>query len=431
MNPGRWAWDRARRIRGRIGHLAWHSLVLFALLRVGDLANLAYRFLLGRYHLDGLDFGALDPVFSVLTILAIPATIVFLVGSRSISRLRALGLQDACASLVRDLFLVAVAGSAGTALVVYGKQDYILERLHLSGSVYVHIMASMLVLAWWTPYCRSVIQGHQRYALTAVPSIVGPFAVLGLLFFLVRGLRLGLPGALLARAGGGAVSIVCMLFLLRGAFRGRRVSYAGELRGMGAGLWAVAVFVVASILLSQFDHLFVRNFLLPDSAGYGAVITVGQIPVRLMDPLVFVVFPLAAREHAGGRSVRRFARQALAAGALVTLPSVAVLWFAAEPLFRLWNPLFVPYSPLVPLFALAMGFEGVMLAVSHVHLARHHYRFLWWLVVPTALACAGLYYARTYFRIPFGLPTVLLVVTLARAVALLGCLVPVFGREKS
>ena len=81
-------------------------MVVFVIVRCGDLANMVYKIILGLPRYD-VDFGAVDPVFSVMAFLIIPAMIVFQVGVKSISRLRAQGEDEKCRALVLNLVRIA------------------------------------------------------------------------------------------------------------------------------------------------------------------------------------------------------------------------------------------------------------------------------------------------------------------------------------
>jgi len=156
----------------------------------------------------------------------------------------------------------------------------------------------------------------------------------------------------------------------------------------------MAAYVLATTALARFDVLFVRHYLLDESAGYGAVVTLGQIPLWMVSPVIFVIFPLASAEHAAGRAVLRSYRQALLLGSAVGLLCTAGLALVAEPLFHYWNEAaFAGYGHYVWVYAVMMLLHCLIQIVASVEMARHRYRFLF-ILVPCALLMFRILYPR-------------------------------------
>jgi len=177
------------KIRTRLGPLRWHALLLSCIWRVGDLANLVCRAVLGR-KLDLPEFGGIEPVLSTLAFFSIPIVAIYRIGAKSISRLLESQRHEQCTALVVDLAKISAVGSVISVAVLFILREYILERLHLKGDVYVYVFACMFVLAWWSPLASSVIQGSRRFALTSISTIGSPLLVLALTLVFVGGLSM-------------------------------------------------------------------------------------------------------------------------------------------------------------------------------------------------------------------------------------------------
>ncbi|MEI6219300.1 MAG: hypothetical protein WCP86_10395, partial [bacterium] len=158
--------------------------------------------------------------------------------------------------------------------------------------------------------------------------------------------------------------------------------------------------ITSTTLLLYFDRLFVRNFLPGDSGGLGAIITLGQIPMWFLLPLVTILLPLVSAEHAAGADASRWLTQAVAIGAVVTVGCAALFGIVATPLFHYWKPSFVPYADLVWPYAIAMGLHAVILMVVNVEFARHEYGGIFWLTIVSFAACATLYCLRGCVTLP-------------------------------
>lgn len=377
-------------LKHRLGPLGWGALVVFCIMRSADLVNMLIKLALGRI-LEPIDFGAIDPVISVTVLAALPITIVNSIGSRSISRLRASGQETKRRALTVDMLKVAAVGSVLAATAVLALNPLILSRLRLDSSRYVWIIAAMFALGWWRPCVLAIMRGSRRYHLMILPYVFSPILSMVLTLIFVGVLPWGLEGALTARVVAWTLTTALVVFLLWRGLRGPCERYPAELKLMLKGALPMAVFVVSTALLLHFDRLFVRNFMTSDSGGYGAVITLGVIPMLAIGPVVFVVFPLAAEEHAAGRNLRRYISHSVLLGAIVTI--LCVLGFALSGRFLLgiWNEMFVPYASLLWPYALAAGLHGMILAVAYVEMARHEYGFLWFLVLPALAMCGGMY----------------------------------------
>tara|TARA_B100000809_G_scaffold266579_1_gene330016 strand:+ start:239 stop:1543 length:1305 start_codon:yes stop_codon:yes gene_type:complete len=411
----RWIQSIGTRLEGRLGALGWSALIVFGLGRCHDVLNLVIKVGLGRW-LKNDDFGAIEPISSALIILAIPVTVIFQIGVKSISRLDAGGRGAERTALLVDLTKAAFVGSCLSVAVLWVLQPYILSRLHLEsrGVVYL-VMGGIFIAGWWQALYAAVFQGVRRFWLMTVTAVASPLIVLVLTGLLVLAMKWELTGALLARLVGTLFGLVIGFRVVLPLFRGERAPYSEEKSMLRTLVLPMTVFIVAKTVLLHFDRLFVRNYLFSESAGYGAIVTIGQIPMVAISAIVLVIFPLAAAEHADGRDVKRFLVQGVGAGLLVTLISVLILAAAGTPLLNLWNrDAFGAYGPYVWIHTLAMGLHGIIEILASVEIARHRYKGLWWLAIGTAAMSAGLY----FYSSRVDLLTLLGVITGTRALIL-------------
>ncbi len=403
------------KLKSKLGPLGWGALIVFIISRCGDIANLISRLFLGRV-LKSVDFGAIEPVISTLAILAIPTVAIFQVGVKSISRLKEAGNDDKRRALIADLAKVAVMGSVVSILVVMALSSFILERLHLDSKIYIPIIAALFVIAWWSPLTQAVIQGGRHYKLMSVPSVFSPFLMLILMLVFVGAFGWGLPGAMFARIIAASLTVFLVFILLRSAITGPKSAYPDEMKVIKRTILPMFVYLAVFTVLMHFDRLFVRNFLLEDSGGYGAVIALGMIPSYFVAPLVFVMFPLAAAEHAGGRDLRKFFEQAVGAGILVTVVCAVGFWLFGESVVAAWNKGFVPYANYIWIYALSGGLLAVIRIVAMVEIARHSYGFIWLMAIPSVVMVIVMYIRRTNIE----LLDVILLVLITRVVILAG-----------
>ena len=280
----------AAKLKQYLGPLAWGTAIVFVIQRGADVANLACKVFLGRV-LPPLDFGAVEPILATIGMLSLPAGVIFGTAVKSISRLRSQGKDAQCRALIHDLQRVALIGSMLTIGVTFLLRDFILTRLHLEDPAFIWMIAIMFATAWWAPLILSIIRAEHRYRLLMFSNLLGPFLLVLLTVTLVGALQLGLQGAIIARALSGVVIITILMLAIRTSHRGPREAYPEERALMLRMLPPMAVLAVTGTLALNFDRLFVRNFLLHDSAGLSAIFMLGQIPRLFIAPIGFVLPP--------------------------------------------------------------------------------------------------------------------------------------------
>ena len=378
--------DRWKQILGPLG---WGTLLVFLVARSFDVISILTRWYTGS-HLSAIDYGAVDPVISVITFFCLPINVLLQISVKSISRLNSLGLEPKAKTLVLDMLRLALIGSGLAVIIVFLLKGVILERLHLDGAMYAGIIAGLFVLMWWHSLLIAVYQGRTNYTLIFSSSILPAALILGFTVILISWAGMDLKGALVARLIGYSLSV---LFFMPGVVKsisGLRESYDNEFVIMKQMLIPMSIYLLSAALLSNFDKLIVRNFLLADSGGYGAILTIGSIPMSIMGAIVFVVFPLASAEHASGQDLKRFFMQSLILGGIVTLICVVVFGVLAAPVMRMWNVEFAPYARFVWIYALVAGLHGLIQIIASVEMARHRYSFLWLMLAPALLMCGTL-----------------------------------------
>ncbi|MBN2302257.1 MAG: hypothetical protein JXN60_07065, partial [Lentisphaerae bacterium] len=363
------------RIRNRLGPLGWGTLLVFFAYRLGDVAAVAAKVVLGRWLPDE-DFGAIEPIFSVLAVMCVPITILFQASVKSISRLQEKAQTDEMTGLLRDLIKITCVGSVVSVATLFLFRRLILLGLHLPDELWiVTLIAGLFALAWWNPLMMAVLQGKQRYHMVGMFVGFGPFLVLALTIMFVGMMNMGLTGSLLARVVGSACWVGIVMALMSSSFRGRRGDYRAELIVLRGTLLPMSVFILFQTILMHCDRLFVRQYMISDSGGYGAIVTLGQIPLWLISPMIFVLFPLVSAGHVGGRDIRYLLRQAMIFGLVIGGTCILVLFFSSCLLFRLWKQSFVPYAGYVWIYTLVMVLHALTEVIARVELARNRYAF--------------------------------------------------------
>jgi len=400
-------------LRCRLGAFSWGVLVVFLIQRGADIANLVCKIFLGRV-LPPLDFGAVEPIGATVAMLSLPPAIIYGAAVKSISRLRSQGQDAQCRALIHDLQIVALIGSLLSVITVLILRNFILSRLHLESSFFVWMIALMFAMAWWAPLVLSVIRAEQNYKLLLANGVISPVLLVALTIILVSSLNFGLQGAIAARVLGSLLVLSFLFLYIRHHHSGPKEPYPTERAAMLKMLFPMSIVVFSSTLAVNFDRLFVRNFILQDSPGLSAIFMLGQIPRLAIAPLIFVLFPMAAAQHASGRELGRLLRRTVFVTALLTACFCLAFSVTATPLLRLWRPEFAPYGQYVWIYALMTGLQSLNAVIAQVELARHAYRFLWFYAIPVILACAGIYMIQDFTAFRFTLSQLLWTLTAAQ-----------------
>jgi hypothetical protein len=108
--------------------------------------------------------------------------------------------------------------------------------------------------------------------------------------------------------------------------------------------------------------------------GYGGVATIGKIVCYAPESLSIILMPLVMRNALRSQDSRRHVYAGLAATVLATAALVSVYAVWGTPIMRLYNESFVAYAPLLPKYALAMGFISLARVCATYDLARGRFR---------------------------------------------------------
>ncbi|OGV61433.1 MAG: hypothetical protein A2283_01115 [Lentisphaerae bacterium RIFOXYA12_FULL_48_11] len=385
-------------VKSKLGELGWGALVVFIIFRFNDLASMFYKFYMGHL-LPNADYGALDPVYAAATLFSIPAVAIFMVATKSISRLDAMGMQKEKNALIADLLRMTFAGSVVAFIATFVFQSIIINRLHLSGQ-YSYILFLVVLLMWWQPMAMAIFQGERNYTLLALNALFSAIVLIFASRLLVVNFGFGLHGAFLAKIISGCVVLVILTLSLNKLKRNVHADYQNEKTVMRETLIPIMIYQACIVALFHSDKLFVRNFLCPDSGGYGAIATLGSIPAYFINAMSFVVFPLASADHAEGKTMVRYYKQTIMLCFAVMITCSGTFYYLAPIIIKLWNTSFSAYAGYVWIYSAVMSIHGVIVVFASIEIASHRYKFLWFMAPASLVTVIILYLFRAQLTIP-------------------------------
>lgn len=383
--------------KSKLGELGWSALIVFLIFRFNDLASMFYKFYMGHL-LPNADYGALDPVYAAATVLSLPAIAIFMVATKSISRLNAMGMQKERNRLIRDMLRWTLAGSLIAFVATLILQSFIMDRLHLPVQ-YSYILFLIVLLMWWQPMSIAVFQGERNYYLLALNAFFSAAILILASRFLVVDFGLGLSGAFLARILSSCVALVILILSLQKLQYSSGADYRDEKAVMWNTFTPILIYQICIVALFHCDKLFVRNFLYSDSGGYGAIATLGSIPAYFIGAMSFVAFPLASADHAAGKDLLKYYKQTVLYCGLIIISCSLFFYCLALPIMNFWNPAFASYAGYVWIYSAVMSMHGMIVVFASIQIACHRYRFLWFMIIPSSIMVLYFYFWRSQLTV--------------------------------
>jgi O-antigen/teichoic acid export membrane protein len=334
------------------------------------------------------EVGAFNASFSLVNILAAPASIMAFALSRSLARVLANGPgavrivveRSAMIGLAIAIATVAigsaVAGLLGNLLRVEDTATVVLALMLLAATL-LHLLA----VGW--------LQGVMRYMAAAVmlagmPALRFLFGVL--LLILVGG---GVDAALVAAAAPGIVLFAAGLLAMRNVCTAPRATPApAAWRGLTR---FVVVGAPAALFLFAFwnvDIVLVRALFSDGNSGlYAMAAVLGRIPFLSATGVVNVLFPETVRAGLSSADADRVVMRPLAYGLAVAaalgLTAAVALAVLAEPVLTIFaGPAYAPAAVLLRVIAFAMAVLALVQIVVTFMLARDQFLVL----LPVAIA---------------------------------------------
>ncbi|GEM_PF-1845019 len=356
--------------------------------RIGDAFNLLYNILLGRWLGNG-EFGQ---ALSIIGAISIPASAVsVLICRETVRHCEAGGTRAMYKYATRwfvGMLLLGVAG-AGVILLL---GPYVGTIFRYQSQKATLGLALLFVVTMTRPVWGAVIHGQQRFVLLGM----GP-ALDGLLrFAFTAGLLLlgwQLLGVVYAQALTGMLLIVwAWYYATRYQQKSAPATAPVIMTPQASSLATLGNSVVTTVALALWFWVDIEavNYIFPGpiADGYAGVATIGKIVCYAPESLSVILMPLVMRNVLRAQDSHRHVYASLAATVVATAVLVSVYAVWGTPIMRLYNKTFVTYAPLLPKYALAMGFISLARVCAIYDLARGRFVTGWLLMalVPFELA---------------------------------------------
>ena len=368
------------------------ALLLFLALRAGDLVNVAAgMWFVPRYVLPE-DIGAVLPVSSFATFLALPVFAFAMVMMRESACLYAAGERGKVKSLLRGMFAVCaallVAFLALAAVVV----PRFLGAMRVSDASVGVLAVSAAFLGCLAPVYTDALQALKRFAPLAAVELGGS---------VVRFLVMLAVMPVKALAGYFAGQVALPLFRIAGSVLALHRDLAvppspywnaAAARRIFLAFLAVVAYQATPMAASLVEQTLLRTSLpFEISAGYYMVSRFADFLHYLTFPLMLVMFPYTAEAAQQSRSTRPFVLKCSAvAVAAAAVMSVAYALWGRELLGLVpTGDCYAEYVRYMPWLVLITVLTTCQVFYTNAEVSAGRYGFLCWLV-PLHLAYPAL-----------------------------------------
>lgn len=376
---------------------ARHALFLFIALRIGDLLNLAAGLWLVPKYVSPAELGAVLPVTSFATTLAIPAFAFAFVFMREATVLASRGEFGRLKSLVRGVFL-GVGGFLALALAAAAVfLPRFLQRMRVPDAAAGYLVIAAAFLGCVAPVYTDALNALKRFRALGTVEILSSLArVLVMLAVMparaFAGYFAGGAAQPLVRIAGAVLALREKLAVPAAPFWERAIA-----RRVAVFFAGVLAYQLAPMLANLAEQSVLRTAL-PDtvSAGYYLATRFSDLLNTVTFPLLLVLFPHAAEATEQGGSTRplvlRCAAVALAAAAVLA----AVYAATGEALLALLpnGRAYAAYAAYLPWLLAINALTACQNFCTNAEIAAGRFGFLVWfaplhLLYPAALHLAA------------------------------------------
>ena len=356
------------------------STVLLVGMNIANFGSYLFNVLAAR-ALGPVGYGEVVAMITVLTLLNVPINVLTTVVTRFVASDAAEAEKGRISALLHwfEKRLYPLAALVGVVFVLFSFM--IADFLNIR-SVWTVIGITGAVLgAFGLPVIRGGLQGVQRFFALSGSFLADTAGRLGGGLGLIAA-GLGATGGVLGLSIGALSSFfVGRFYLMRGLPEATQKSFSGkELFRFGVpsliGLGAVTA-------LGFTDVIFAKHTLAPATAGlYGALATIGHIPLYIAMPIMGALQPIAATAEREGKNLLPIFLGGF--GLTLAASGVIALGFALRPSFVvriLYGEPFSAAAPYLGQYALAMLFVTLSTMTTMYLLAINRTRFVWPLLV--------------------------------------------------
>lgn len=289
-------------------HLLKGSFVVLIGSLVAAVGNYFFNIIMGRM-LGPEDFGALVSLLALTYIIAVPSQTINIVTARYTARYQAKGESGKISSFIikanRNSFLLGLVAFGAFAVI----SPAIARYLHLTSTWLVIILGASFLISFVASVNTGGLRGLHNFTQLSINSVL----TVGLKIAIATGLvylSFGVKGALIAFS-------LCLFIANFQAYFSLKLSKKRSLLGLKLSQifsYSSPVFLTSLCIavLYNVDVILAKHFLDSTAAGHYAVLSLlGKIIFFATGSIVTVMFPMAVKKIAQGKSHIQILRRSI------------------------------------------------------------------------------------------------------------------------
>lgn len=356
------------------------SLLLFGAYRIADLINLAIAFFLVPAFIDRTELGAVLPLTTLVTFIALPIFAFAMAVMKEAAVLSAKGRKGQLKSLYKGVFTAFAVFLALQPLIIAVILPDCLSAMRIDDGSVAFFAAAAAVLGCTAPVFTDALQSRKRFAALGTVEIVSALARFIAMLFIMP------VKAMTGFFAGNAVQPLFRIAASLFAFR-RELSEKSEIfwtRQNSLGIaknFALITLYQALPMLACLVEQTVLRLSLPDadSAGYYMASRLSDLIHYITLPLLLVMFPYTAGAAAEGKPVKSFVRRCSLATLAVAAVLACIFALAGDRILSLMaSGEYTAYAKYSPWLVFIAALSACQTFYTNSEVSAGRFRFLGW-----------------------------------------------------
>ena len=368
------------------------SSLLFITSMVSNVFNYAFQIVMGRMLIPQ-EYGLMNALFSLLSILSVPVAPLFTVVARKTSEYKAKEDFRSIGSLYRKFSnKVLLFGISGLIIFSLGA-PYIRDYLHAPSTIPILILGIAIVTTFAQPLNMAVLQGVQNYKWIGInQGLGGPAKLLFTVMLVLAGFSVN--GVMAGMVLTGLLLWSLSYWPLRN-YTSPVAAYESAIQHISfREVVPVFLALFAFAILTQADMVLVRRYFSAHEAGiYASAAILGKAVMYLPGAIVIAMFPMVSGQHALNQSSRHVLVKSLAITVSLSGAGAALfLLFPGWIMGILYGTRYAAACEVLKYYGIAMLPMALLMVLMNYLIARKQTLFSYLMIIGALLEILAIYF---------------------------------------
>jgi O-antigen/teichoic acid export membrane protein len=355
-----------------------------AISMVGMGLNFLFTVVMTR-GLGPYNYGVFETLLKVLTILAVPCSVIQLTITRYLAQYSAKNEQDKIRVLLRTALVYTIEiGCIGGVVLFFGRNIILhILNIQLDSVMPMFILALLFAFGWVLPVLRGGLQGLQKFPMLGLNifSDASVRLITGIIFVYCGYQVAGAVGASLVVVILG--SILSIIPLSKYIKRPEHQETQIQLKGIYLYAIPVLLYFYGKELFASLDIFVVSRYLTDWRGVYAAGSVVGSAFWTLPAAIITVMFPKVAHTHAKKESPLHLIQKSLLFSGLLCIIGIAVCFIMPGLVIKILYGTQYPIATMTSLlkwFSICVTPFALGNVLLNYHLAKADYECIYILI---------------------------------------------------